>query len=514
MGAFLLLCGNCKNTKTAGAPGQTFCIAFYNVENLFDIVHDGAEYDLYTPSPTGWNQYAYNQKLSKIASALKALNADIVGLCEIENRRAMQDLRVALKRRGLRYPYMAIADSAVRSNTCPVLFSRFPIVQTASIEVSLPDTINTTRSILAATVGIENDSLVIFVNHWPSKHWPVSYRKKAAQALRTTLADIPRGRDYIILGDLNANFDEWESVVGSTHNDCNDSTSVNHSLGTIRHDGAASVCYTRWPAVDELEHVDLWTELDPRCRCSYVYRGQPQTPDHILVPASLFDSSGFSYLPGSFDVFTWQGRLLWYGNPFRWEVRYREGIRQHTTRGFSDHLPIFARVQLSSFTTVEKRGRLFSDHCRNRLSGGFETGFEGWTPVTGKLRWTLDNHNPYTGEYHVRLTGKLSNFSAIARKSWRIPAGSTHLSMSLRMRGAARIAFRYRWNDDKYRFVDIESVKKPGRSRYAPFASREWQKLCVDFGTPSPKSTVIGVELRAAKGVVDLHIDDIHLEAK
>lgn len=497
----------CHSGIPSAGEAQSFCVAFYNVENLFDIVHNGSEYDLYTPSPTGWNQYAYGTKVSNIASALKDLGADIVGLCEIENRRAMEDLRLALKRRGLFYPFAAIADST-GSNTSPVLFSRYPVLHSTSIDIQLPD--NTiTRPILAAMVLVGRDSLQLLVNHWPSKHWPASHRIIAARALRRYLAGLPQEQDYLIVGDLNCNFDEWESIVGSSLNDRADSTSISSILGTVKAVGGDGYCYETARTVKRSGHVDLWTDLDPRYRCSYVFRGQPQTPDHILAPPSMFDSEGFSYVPGSFDVFTWQGRLLYNGSPFRWEVKYRDGTRQHTARGYSDHLPVYAYVESKPYTAASNNQQA-DDGCRRQHTSGFENGFEGWTPVTGKVRWVLDTAEPREGRFNLRLRGKLARSSAIARKSWRVTM-SENVHATFHIRGRAKLGFRYRWDDSRWRFVRLTPLRYTGRSPYALLDSRGWESMAVSLGRPPSYDAVLSVEFRAQKGAVDIHLDDMRL---
>ncbi|KIM08523.1 MAG: hypothetical protein KU28_03795 [Sulfurovum sp. PC08-66] len=62
-----------------------FKVASYNVENLFDLVNNGSEYDEYIPNRNGWDKSALNKKLNNIAQVICDLNADTVALQEIEN---------------------------------------------------------------------------------------------------------------------------------------------------------------------------------------------------------------------------------------------------------------------------------------------------------------------------------------------------------------------------------------------------------------------------------------------
>jgi len=80
------------------SPHQSFCIAFYNVENLFDTVDDVNVDDAeFTPSgKSNWTDEKYHKKLNNIAKVIHAMNQekgpDLVGLCEVENARVLKDL--------------------------------------------------------------------------------------------------------------------------------------------------------------------------------------------------------------------------------------------------------------------------------------------------------------------------------------------------------------------------------------------------------------------------------------
>jgi hypothetical protein len=75
-------------------------IAFYNFENLFDTINDPDTYDEeYTPSE-GWTSKTYKKKLDNLSRVLIELGTSetqknspvIIGTCEVENRRVLEDL--------------------------------------------------------------------------------------------------------------------------------------------------------------------------------------------------------------------------------------------------------------------------------------------------------------------------------------------------------------------------------------------------------------------------------------
>ena len=82
------------------------CVAFYNLENLFDTIHDEGKND-YEYLPDGgmkWNSLKYEHKLMRMAEAVAQLGTDedprgamCVGVAEGENIGCLQDLCKELK---------------------------------------------------------------------------------------------------------------------------------------------------------------------------------------------------------------------------------------------------------------------------------------------------------------------------------------------------------------------------------------------------------------------------------
>ena len=323
----------------------------YNVENLFDLVDNGGEYPEYRPGHCGWNRETCLRKYENISGAIAAVHPDIVILCEIENQNALAMLHDALKQRKCSYKYDVIADRPNPSSTCPAILSRYPI--TGTLFHGIPEEkAGKTRNILEADIAIGTCTLKVFANHWPSKEHPESYRITAANILKERLMSMRPGADYIIAGDFNTNYDEWEKSAAKNSRGGEEMTALGDVLRTemLLMDGTRR--YTTQQDVrefkDSLFHYDLWLELAPDYRYSYQHKNKPETIDHILLPASLFDSAGMSYIDGSFSVFRWNGRLLYDGKPYRWRIeRSRKGMR-HAGAGYSDHLPLIVKVRCCS----------------------------------------------------------------------------------------------------------------------------------------------------------------------
>jgi len=76
----------------------TYCIAFYNVENLFDTEKDSIGNDgAFTPSGSyRWTKGRYIKKVNNIAKVFLAIHGwnppDIIGLAEVENEKELKQL--------------------------------------------------------------------------------------------------------------------------------------------------------------------------------------------------------------------------------------------------------------------------------------------------------------------------------------------------------------------------------------------------------------------------------------
>jgi hypothetical protein len=346
----MLNCGNNAGLSENAVQGRVFqdtivCMA-YNVENLFDLVENGEEYAEFRPGECNWNRETCDTKFDNISSAIAAAKSDIVALCEVENRNALDMLIDELRRKNRVYRFSVIADQPVRSSTCPAILSVFPVVSVRYHEIDLPDS-SVTRNILEADILCGACTLKVFVNHWPSRHNPESDRIAAAEVLKNRLAQLSTHCDYVAAGDFNVSYNDFyqERTIGPA--DRPEISGLHDVLQTVRIDDdgrkqlvtKSDVC-----ALPDGSYLyDLWLELEQQRRYSYVFQKKPQTPDHIILPSSMFDRKSIDYADGSFHVFRWNGRLLFDGKPYRWKMDYTKQGKRHAGFGYSDHLPLIAK---------------------------------------------------------------------------------------------------------------------------------------------------------------------------
>lgn len=322
-------------------------MATYNVENLFDLSHDGTEYPAYVPGDRyGWDGDMLAIKAENLSRVIADLNAQVLALQEVESIAALEYLQAVLREKGLDYPWAAVTETDDTAVRCALL-SAYPIVESRDIVV--PDRMN--RNILKATVEIDGIPLVLFVNHWRSRSAPESQRKRSAKALYNAVSELPPGTDYILLGDFNTNYNEFETITENARlNDTGGRTGINHVLNTI-YDGELVDADTLVRVDEKRLHYNLWLDVAEERRWSYLFFGRKRTLDHILLPAALYGESGIAYVDDSFDTFD-PHYLFKDGRIFRWQ-REDKGRGRHLGKGYSDHLPVYACFTTGGFELSE-----------------------------------------------------------------------------------------------------------------------------------------------------------------
>ena len=96
----------CRSTSLRAEEVIVRCVAFYNLENVFDTIHDEGKND-YEYLPDGgmkWTKFKYDHKIQNMAYAIAQLGTDedprgaaCVGVSEVENIGCLHDLCKELK---------------------------------------------------------------------------------------------------------------------------------------------------------------------------------------------------------------------------------------------------------------------------------------------------------------------------------------------------------------------------------------------------------------------------------
>ena len=330
---------------------KDFTICSYNVENLFDLTYNKTEYKEYIPNSfSNWNNSNFNTKLSNTIKVLEDLDCDILALQELENENVLKLLQNALPR----YNYNSFAKSKNASVGLGFL-SKLRIINSNVIEVNFLN--KTYRPILETTFKIDSIEFKLFNNHWPSKRASESYRIKYAKRLFDRVNTLPKDYDYILLGDFNSNYNEFETIKYEKKlNDTQGITGINQVLNTTV--DKEYITLDDILREDRRVHYNSWLQLPYKERFSTIYKGEYNTPDNIILSPALFDNKKINYIKDSFKVYK-PNYLYKKNNIIRWQIKGGK----HQQKGYSDHLPIMAK-----FTTNKISKSINSNKKANSIS--------------------------------------------------------------------------------------------------------------------------------------------------
>ncbi|MBO7281522.1 MAG: endonuclease/exonuclease/phosphatase family protein, partial [Bacteroidaceae bacterium] len=203
---------------------EVYSVGFYNLENLFDTIHDAGKND-YEFLPDGTNKWAtmkYTNKLKNMATVLNEMSTDMlpmglaaVGVSEIENYRVLDDLvkHPILSARG--WDIVHIEGPDRRGVDCALLYNPKLFKPVASKLVPYTtednDTTYKTRGFLTVSGDMAGERVHIIVNHWPSRYASSPARERAGvlvKAVKDSLMAAQPNSKVIIMGDMNDDPDD------------------------------------------------------------------------------------------------------------------------------------------------------------------------------------------------------------------------------------------------------------------------------------------------------------------
>jgi hypothetical protein len=197
-------------------------VGFYNLENLFDTEDDPKIDDAeFLPSGArAWTQERYSEKLANMAQVIAQIGQpevsaglSILGVSEIENRRVLEDLVKQVPLRDRKYRIIHYDSPDGRGVDVGLLYNPMHFTPVFSKPIPLinyeGDRRRFTRDILYVKGMLDEDTLHVLVNHWPSRGGgpaSVAYRNNGAKLCRMvvdSLFKIDKEAKILIMGDLN-----------------------------------------------------------------------------------------------------------------------------------------------------------------------------------------------------------------------------------------------------------------------------------------------------------------------
>jgi hypothetical protein len=325
-GTLLLLLFSSGEGLAQDSVPESLRFMFYNVENLFDTVDDTVtDDDEFLPGGVRrWTRTRYNAKINALSRVIIAAGGweapAIAGFCEVENRKVVEDLifRTPLAKHG----YAVVHDDSPDPRGIDVcMIYRRELVKVLDYKYFIPADPGPapfrSRSVLYAKCLVLDDTVHLFLNHWPSRRGGVL----AGESLREAIADMLRakadsvaassGGDALIIfaGDFNAA----------------PSALIMESLTGHYRSG--------------LSVVNLSASL-PSGSGTYRYMGVWEMIDQVLVSESFLPGKGrLQIFPGSLKVFS-DAFLLTDDSGYPGPAPF-SGYRGFKYQGgYSDHLPV------------------------------------------------------------------------------------------------------------------------------------------------------------------------------
>ena len=308
-------------------------IMFYNCENLFDIYDDSLKRDEeFTPDGIKhWSKSKYYDKLANISKVITAVGGwdppEIVGLCEIENYFVLKQLTEVSLLKVFKYKIIHYESPDSRGIDVALLYipSKFKPIKTDKIPVVFKDNGRPTRDILYVKGSTtKNDTLHIFVNHWPSRWGGMleteDKRMYVASILQKQVDSIfstDKSAKIIIMGDLN-DFPTNKSLI--------------ESLKTL-HD------------FDDIKSNQLynlaWYLQEEKGAFSHSFHGEAGVLDQMIVSGALLDTNKNIFMTKDNAHILDADFLLEKDPNYIGVIPFRTYIGMKYHGGFSDHLPVY-----------------------------------------------------------------------------------------------------------------------------------------------------------------------------
>ncbi|MBR5092605.1 MAG: endonuclease [Bacteroidales bacterium] len=205
---------------------STFTAAWWNVENLFDLRDDPeTNDDEFTPQgDLHWTRRKLNAKIEGIYKTLTMMDLpDVVGMAEVENNYVLRELCQNTPLVQVPYRYVHYDSPDRRGIDVALIYrtDRFRVTASRAVNVSDSAADFFTRDILLVEgITAAGDSVVLLLNHWPSKRGgdeAEMHRIEVARTLRSLMNEqraLHPQAAIIAMGDMNSTISEAPLTEG------------------------------------------------------------------------------------------------------------------------------------------------------------------------------------------------------------------------------------------------------------------------------------------------------------
>jgi Endonuclease/Exonuclease/phosphatase family len=323
---------------------DTLFIASWNLENLFDVVHDpGKNDEEFTPEGRKqWTQDRLDHKLYNLSRVIRTMNyqkgPDLLSVVEVEHKALLDSLTSKyLKDFKYKVAYAESPDERGIDNGLIYRSDLFHLISIKSDTIHLADNWPTRLILNVNLQDLKKDTLHLFINHWPSRIGGETEsepnRIAAAKVLRENVDQyIQRNSKakIIILGDFNdmPNNKSILDYLKAEPFECDSSS----NLINLKLSSGNSLFNLAYSAFNNGQGT-------------YKYKNYWNMLDQIIVSENVINNKKFHYVCRSFQVFkpwfivTHSGKYE--GTPFP-----TYGGNRYLG-GYSDHFPVTAEFILN-----------------------------------------------------------------------------------------------------------------------------------------------------------------------
>lgn len=301
-------------------------LAFYNVENLFDLKNNKLKHDSdFLPgSVKNWTPKRYQNKLRKIGYAISNIgrretgkHPAIVGLAEIENAVVLKDLIASKHLKDCNYDFIHFESLDERGIDVALLYdtNAFKVSHSEAFNITLTDldgSSDYTRDVLLVSGFLDNEKVHIIVNHWSSRREgekETEFKRLASSEKVSAIIDTLRKEDehakILVMGDFN---------------DDPHSNSIKRLIAD-------------YGLYNPMETLRSFT------RGSVKHRRQWFIFDQVLISTNFFKSSKNEFEFFKANIFD-EDFLKIFKGPFK-GAPYRTYAGPKYKGGYSDHFPVY-----------------------------------------------------------------------------------------------------------------------------------------------------------------------------
>lgn len=304
---------------------NTYNIAFYNLENLFDTIDntETLDDDFIPTSDKQWNEKRFQKKIKKLAKVISNIGFTeighppvIIGVAEVENRNVLEALVNSKFLKNKAYDIVHFDSPDERGIDTALLYRKeyFNLLHQEVFTLFLNNEFGIrdyTRDILYVKGQLEGELVHLLVNHWPSRRAgaeETAYKRIAAARRNKEIVDEIMAIDplakILVMGDFNDN----------PHSE----------------------------SIKELTATTLYNPMElllTKFAGSTNYRGSWNLFDQILLSHSFLQQYGNSFRFEDAHIFNPKALVTYRGR--NKGIPFRTYMGRKYLGGFSDHFPVF-----------------------------------------------------------------------------------------------------------------------------------------------------------------------------